>query len=171
MQRLDRILSRVESGVILVSYLTLVGLVGVETIRRILTGGQAVWGPEVALYAFVWLSWFSMAKHLRDGTHLAFTELRRRLSAGLQRTLEALDCILWMVIGIIIIAGSIQVVQTNLEMNQVLFGTDIPLAAVSLAVPVGWGISMLRAVQRLCLTLSGKTAATAEEPKVALKYA
>lgn len=148
MARLDRMLTQLENGVILTSYSTLILLIGVETIRRAIIGTQAVWGPEVALYAFVWLSWFSMAKHSRFGTHLAFSEVRLKFPESVQRFLELLDCVFWLAVGIIIIVTSYGVVQKQIAMGQTVFGTPIPLAAASLAVPVGWGFSMLRIVQR-----------------------
>lgn len=153
MGRLDRLLSQLENGVILTSYSTLILVIGVETIRRAITGSQAVWGPEVALYAFVWLSWFSMAKHSRFGTHLSFSEVRRKFPEGAQRFLELLDCAFWLVVGVIIIVTSIGVVQNQIAMGQTVFGTPIPLAAASLAVPVGWGFSMLRIIQRAWMVL------------------
>ncbi len=148
MARLDRLLTQLENGVILTSYSTLILIIGVETIRRSITGSQEVWGPEVALYAFVWLSWFSMAKHSRFGTHLAFSEVRLKFPESVQRFLELLDCVFWLVVGIIIIVTSYSVVQKQIAMGQTVFGTPIPLAAASLAVPVGWGFSMLRIIQR-----------------------
>ncbi len=148
MWRLDRMLSHLENGVILASYSTLILIIGVETIRRAIIGTQAVWGPEVALYAFVWLSWFSMAKHSRFGTHLAFSEVRLKFPDSVQRFLELLDCAFWLAVGIIIIVTSYGVVQKQITMGQTVFGTPIPMAAASLAVPVGWGFSMLRIIQR-----------------------
>ena len=149
MRRLDQGFAAIENVVILSSYSTLILLIGVETLRRAITKEQAVWGPEVALYSFIWLSWFSMARHCRYGTHLAFVELRSQLPMVAQRALEALDCVLWLVLGGITIFTSYGVVANNIQMNQVVFGTHIPLAAASLAVPVGWGFSMVRVLQRL----------------------
>ena len=153
MNKLDKGLARVENAVILVTYSTLILLIGLETIRRAVTKEQAVWGPEVALYAFVWLSWFSMSKHVRYGTHLGFSEIRKSLSPTWQRCLEALDCLLWLCLGIVIISTSIDAVRNNIQMGQVIFGTKIPLAAASIAVPVGWGFSMVRILQRLWLVV------------------
>ena len=36
----------------------------------------------------------------------------------------------------------------NLRFDQVIFGTDIPLAVASAAVPVAWVLYSLRALQR-----------------------
>lgn len=150
---LDRAMTRVESGVIIGSYAVLIVLIGVETLRRAVTGEQAVWGPEVALYAFVWLSWFAMAKHGRFGTHLAFTGFRLRMPQTAQRGLELLDCVLWLALGAIIIGTSYSVVMTQLAMGQTVFGTSIPVAVASLAVPVGWAFSMVRIMQRVGMVL------------------
>ena len=150
---LDRLMTRVENIVILTSYAALILLIGVETIRRAVTGQQAVWGPDVALYAFVWLSWFSMAKHGRFGTHLAFCELRARMPPLAQRGLELLDCALWLAVGSIIIFASYGIVEKQVAMGQTVFGTPIPVALASLAVPVGWAFSMIRIVQRAALVI------------------
>ncbi|AEC21003.1 hypothetical protein PT7_2463 [Pusillimonas sp. T7-7] len=138
---------------ILVSYITLIALIGAETIRRAVFSTQAVWGPEIALHAFVWLSWFSMAKHGRYGTNLAFSEVRKKLAPIYQRALEVMDCGLWLGIGVIIITTSYAVVENSVMMKQTIFGTPIPLMYALLAVPVGWGFAMLRILQRLWLVL------------------
>ncbi len=153
MNKLDKWLAHVENAVIFISYSTLILLIGVETMRRAIIRDQAIWGPEMALYAFIWMSWFSMAKHVRYGTHLGFMELRKNLSIGWQRALEALDCVLWLVLGIIIISTSVGIVTNSIQMGQVIFGTKIPLAAAGLAVPIGWGFTMVRILQRLWLVL------------------
>ncbi|WP_332816026.1 TRAP transporter small permease [Ramlibacter sp.] len=153
MALVDRMLGRAENGVILISYFALILVVGVETLRRAVTGVQEVWGPEVALYAFVWLSWFSMAKHGRYGTHLAFSELRQRLPMNWQQALELIDCALWLAVGVIIIVTSWGVVENQIKMGQTVFGTRIPLAAASLAVPVGWAFSMVRILQRAAMVM------------------
>lgn len=149
MNRLDRVLSRIEAVVILLCYATLIVLVGEETVRRVITGNQVIWGPEIALYAFIWLCWFSMAEHIRHGTNLAFRPIRQRLGARSQLGLELLDNALWLLIGITIMVMSIDIVSNNIAMGQTVFGTSIPKAAATLAVPVGWGFSMIRVLQRI----------------------
>lgn len=147
--RFDRILTTIENLVMFISYALLIIVVGGETLRRVITREQAAWGPEVALYAFVWLSWFAMSSNTRLGRHLAFTEFRNMMPARIKRCFEVFDCLLWFVIGGIIMYTSIQVVHTNIRLGQVVFGTPIPLWAASIAVPLGWGFTMLRVGQSL----------------------
>ena len=48
----DNLISRVEKAVMLTSYLTLILIVSLETLRRMITGDQFGWGPDVSMYAF-----------------------------------------------------------------------------------------------------------------------
>jgi len=64
-QRFDSIITWIENAIMLISYLTIILVVGLETIRRIITGEQASWGPEVAMGAFVWMSWFAMSSGVK----------------------------------------------------------------------------------------------------------
>ena len=153
----DDLITTVEKSVMLAAYITIILVVGLETIRRMLTGMQASWGPEVAMGAFVWLSWFAMASGVRTGAHLSFTTLRDRMPRRLRQAMEVFDCLLWFVLGIVVIAVSWDVVELNERFNQKIFGTDIPMAAISIAVPLGWSFTMIRVAQQLGRVLRGET--------------
>jgi len=164
-KRFDAVISWIEKAVMLAAYLTIILVVGLETIRRIITGEQAAWGPEVAMGAFVWLSWFAMASGVRTGAHLSFTTLRDRMPKRMRQGMEVFDCLLWFVLGAVVMVASWDVVMLNQRFNQTIFGTDIPVAAISIAVPLGWGFTMLRVAQQLVRVLQGRTGPhlTAEE--------
>ncbi|MFV2032097.1 MAG: TRAP transporter small permease [Gammaproteobacteria bacterium] len=144
----NRIVTAVENGVMLVSYITLIVLVGIEAMRRMVTTEQAAWGPEISLYAFVWLTWFAMSSNIHTGRHLAFDEYRDRFSWPVRAVFESLDCLFWLILGAVIISVSVGIVQNNLRFEQVIFGTDIPLWIATMAVPAGWFFSMIRVLQK-----------------------
>lgn len=145
----DTIVTRIEKIVMLASYLTLILVVSVETLRRMLTGHQFGWGPDVAMYAFVWLAWFAMSANLRHDNQLALLTFREKFSVKVQKYLKMMDYCIWLIIGGVVIVTSYKVVQTDLRLSRTIFGTSIPLAAASLAVPLGWTFSMIRILQQL----------------------
>lgn len=155
-ERFDRLITAIEDWVMLISYVTLIVLVGVEALRRMITEEQAAWGPEISLYAFVWLTWFSMSSNIRSGSHLAFDEVRNSFSWPIRATLESIDCILWLILGGIIIYLSLGIVENNIRFEQVVFGTEIPLWAATVAVPIGWSFSMIRILQEIWGIFSGE---------------
>ncbi len=156
-RRFDAVVSWIEKAVMLLAYLTIILVVGLETIRRMITGEQAAWGPEVAMGAFVWLSWFAMASGVRTGAHLSFTTVRSRMPPRVRQGMEVFDCLLWFVLGAVVIVASWDVVLLNERFNIKIFGTGIPMAAISIAVPLGWGFTMLRVGQQLVRVLQGQT--------------
>lgn len=155
-ERFDRFITAIEDWVMLLSYVTLIVLVGVEALRRMVTTEQAAWGPEIALYAFIWLTWFSMSSNIRTGRHLAFDEIRNKFSWPVRAVFESIDCILWLILGAIIIYLSWGIVENNIRFEQVVFGTEIPLWAATLAVPIGWSFSMIRILQEVWGIVSGE---------------
>jgi C4-dicarboxylate transporter DctQ subunit len=155
-ERFNKVVTSIENGVMLVSYITLIVLVGVEALRRMITTEQAAWGPEISLYAFVWLTWFAMSSNINAGLHLSFDEYRDRFSWPVRAMFETLDCILWLVLGSIIITASAGIVQNNIRFEQVVFGTDIPLWVATVAVPVGWAFSMIRVLQKFWCICNGE---------------
>ena len=155
-EQFNKVVTHVENGVMLVSYITLIVLVGVEALRRMITTEQAAWGPEISLYAFVWLTWFAMSSNIHTGRHLAFDEYRDRFPWPVRAIFESLDCILWLILGSIIISVSVGIVQNNIRFEQVVFGTDIPLWLATVAVPVGWSFSMIRVLQKFWNICNGE---------------
>ncbi len=156
-ERFDAIISWIEKAVMLAAYLTIILVVGLETIRRMITGEQASWGPEVAMGAFVWLSWFAMASGVKTGAHLSFTTFRNKMPKRMRQGMEIFDCLVWFVIGAVVMIASWDVVVMNGRFNQQIFGTEIPMAAISIAVPLGWGFTMVRVFQQLLRVLNGET--------------
>ncbi|AWP73412.1 TRAP transporter small permease [Bordetella bronchiseptica] len=150
---LDRVLLKIENSVMIVTYLILICLVGGETIRRAIFQEQATWGPEIAMYSFIWLSWFAMARHCRYGTNLGFTKIRNSLPAPARRVLEVIDAILWLAIGSVVFWSTAELISSNFVTEQMVMGTPIPAWIINLGVPLGWAFSMLRIVQRLWLVL------------------
>ena len=159
-QRFDDLISWVEKAIMLAAYITIILVVGLETIRRMITGEQASWGPEVAMGAFVWLSWFAMSAGVKQGTHLNFTTFRDRMPGPIRKAMEVFDCLLWFAVGADVMYASWDVVSLNQRFNQQIFGTEIPLAAISIAVPLGWGFTMVRVFQQMIRVLQGKTGPT-----------
>lgn len=154
-QRFDSIFTGIENVIMLISYLTIILVVGLETIRRIITGEQAAWGPEIAMGAFVWMSWFAMSSGVKARTHLSFVTFRERMPYRVRQAAELFDCLLWFGLGLIVMWVSWDVVMLNQRFNQVIFGTEIPLAAISIAVPLGWAFTMVRVFQQAMEVLSG----------------
>ncbi|MED5531413.1 MAG: TRAP transporter small permease [Pseudomonadota bacterium] len=129
--------------------MTLILIVSLETLRRMLTGEQFGWGPDVSMYAFVWLAWFAMSANLRSGKQLSFMTFREMMPKKIRKAFEILDCLIWLVVGSVVFFTSVEVVMDDFRLGRHVFGTNIPMAAASLAVPAGWFFAMIRIMQNM----------------------
>lgn len=145
----DGIITRIERYVMLLSYMTLILIVSLETLRRMLTGEQFGWGPDVSMYAFVWLAWFAMSANLRSGKQLSFMTFREMMPKKIRKAFEILDYLIWLVVGSVVFFTSVEVVMDDFRLGRHVFGTNIPMAAASLAVPAGWFFAMIRIMQNM----------------------
>ena len=145
----DGVVTKVERFVMLVSYMTLILIVSLETLRRMVTGEQFGWGPDVSMYAFVWLAWFAMSANLRSGKQLSFMTFREMMPKKVRKAFEILDYCIWLIVGLVVFVTSVEVVINDFRLGRHIFGTNIPMAAASLAVPAGWFFAMIRILQNM----------------------
>lgn len=144
----------VETTLMLVLYVFIAVIVGGEALWRYLVGVQTQWGGTAAVHAFIFLSWLGCAYHVRRRSHIRFSSIRDRLSRTGQFTWYVVDDILWLVMAVVVIRYSIELLQMNRAMGGTLEGTDtFPYWIAVAAVPIGWVLIAIRAIQDLVIML------------------
>ena len=145
----------VERYVMLVLYGFIAAMVGGEAILRYISGGQTQWGATAAIHAFIFLSWVGCAYHVHRRTHIRFDAFRKRLSLNARFLLYVADDLLWLVMAAIVIHYSIGLMEMHRSLGATLEGTDhFPYWIAVAAVPVGWLLISVRAVQDLALLVA-----------------
>lgn len=142
----------VERYVMLVLYVFIAAIVGGEAILRYITGHQTQWGGTGAIHAFIFLSWLGCAYHVRRRSHIRFDAIRNRLSPAGRLAAYLIDDLLWLVMAVIVIYYSMGLVQMHMSLGATLEGTDhFPYWIAVAAVPVGWALIVIRALQDVAL--------------------
>jgi len=137
-----------EPYLMVIFYVALASIISIEVARRYLIGEQTQWGSVVSIYCFIWLSWLGCAYHVKTRGHLRFGELRRNLPRLLQAAFYIFDDILWLVLASVVVSSSWHLMQTQMLLQNVIEGTGwIPMAVATAAVPAGWILIVVRAVQ------------------------
>lgn len=135
-----------------VLYVFIAAIVGGEALLRYASGSQTQWGGTAAIHAFIFLSWLGCAYHVRRRSHIRFDAIRNRLSPAGRLTCYLLDDVLWLVMAAIVIFYSSGLVRMHMNMGATLEGTDhFPYWIAVAAVPVGWVLIVIRALQDMVL--------------------
>jgi len=100
------------------------------------------------------LSWLGCAYHVKTRGHLRFGELRRSMPRLLQAACYIFDDILWLLLASVVVTASWNLMQTQMLLQNVIEGTGwIPMAVATAAVPAGWILIVVRAVQDMVVVI------------------
>lgn len=157
MRRIRRVVAlldeHVENVLCVGLYIYVIATVFGEVVARYVLGSSILWAEETAIYAFIWLTYISMANLAKHRSHLAFTAIRDALPPTPQLVLLLLADACLLVLGVAIIVYIYQPIADNIMFNQKMTGVDLPLWLATAAVPFGWFLVVVRVVQRAVVTV------------------
>lgn len=119
----------------------------VEVLRRFVFDFSSIWGEEAARYAFVYLVWIGAAVGVRNRSHISFSIIVDILPA------RGAACFsIFSNLAVIIFAGfalywSIEPVLISFNFGSVSEGLQLSRAWFLMAVPLGFTLVMLRAIE------------------------
>jgi C4-dicarboxylate transporter, DctQ subunit len=144
---LDRNAERV---LILFAYSSMAMIIVYAVFERFVLRTQIPWSSSIPIYLFLWVTWIGCSHNVRKRTHLAFNDVRLRMSYRAQYACMWLDALLWIGFGAIVLYYTIE--QTRLvEMNfAIVQGTDHVMQWwFYLATPLAWALLIVRVLQNL----------------------
>jgi len=142
---LDRYL---EDALGAILYIYIIVIIFAEVVSRYAFQTSILWAYETAIYAFIWLSYLSMASMARSRTHLAVTFLREMMPRSVQLALLLLSDLLLIILASVVVVFIRQPLQDVVDFDQMMVALNLPFWIALLSVPVGWTLVVLRTVQR-----------------------
>ncbi|MXW47830.1 MAG: TRAP transporter small permease [Gammaproteobacteria bacterium] len=127
------------------SYLSLIILL--EVIRRYIFSASSPWGEMTARYAFVYLSYIAAAEAIRLRKHIRITLIIDKFSPRLRSMFDLYIDLLTTVLAVLVIYYSLQVINIQWSVNIVMESANVNLAFAYAALPIGWGLLIIRIAQ------------------------
>lgn len=142
-----------EDALSAILYVYIVSIIFAEVIGRYVFQTSILSAYETAIYAFIWLSYLSMASMARSRTHLAVTFLRDLMPRGVQLVLLLLSDVLLIILASVVVVFIRRPFEDVVNFDQMMVSIDLPFWIALLSVPVGWALVVLRTVQRAIATI------------------
>jgi len=136
---LDRLVARIEAGVIVVLVSCLTVVTFAQVVTRYGLGNPLIWSEELARYLFVWVSMIGAALAVRGGGHFGLDLLIRRLPA-FRPILAPLATTAVIVFLAIVLKTGID--ETRLASMQFAMTFPMRMQWAYLALPVGAGLML-----------------------------
>jgi TRAP-type C4-dicarboxylate transport system permease small subunit len=146
LQEIDR---NGERYLLLFLYTTIVIAVSTEVVRRFLLSYSSVWGEEVARYAFIYLVWIGASAGVRNRNHLRIDFILHLLPTRGQGAVNLFGDLATLALALLALYWSLGPIATSLEYGSVTAGLRISEAWFMAAVPLGFGMMILRLVQNM----------------------
>lgn len=118
---LDR---RIESTLMVTSYLMIGAIIFVEVVRRFTIGEQAPWSTTIPPFLFLIMTWVGCSYNVKLRTHLAFAEFRTAMPRAGQMACLTLDAALWIGFSWVVVVTSSRLVANSAANFQIMLGTD-----------------------------------------------
>ena len=109
---------------------------------------QQLYIQEVVIGSFIWLGWLSVSYVIRTDGHLRFTYFSKDYSARRKYIVYVVEWVCWLVFAGVIFWYSLDVLQTQMGSGGRITGTNVPSYLLYLAIPVGFGMILLRVLQQ-----------------------
>lgn len=140
------------------SYLTMVLILAYTTLivyrilsRTVGVGRVGPWLQEVVIGLFIWAAWLSVASLVRQDAHIRFTTVIQRFPRWGVYLVYWVEWALWLALAGIIFRYSIPYIGLFVGTGSTITGTAVPLYYLHLAIPVGFGLILVRVFQQIVI--------------------
>ncbi|SEL55681.1 TRAP-type C4-dicarboxylate transport system, small permease component [Roseovarius azorensis] len=144
LKTLDR---NLERWALLIFYMMLVTTMAIEVIRREIFAYSSVWGEEVVRYAFIYLAWIGAAAAVRERAHIRIDVVMHYVGPRTKAALYILGDLVMAAVAVVALYWSWETVLVSAKFGSVSAGLRVSMVWFLLAVPVGFGLMLLRLAQ------------------------
>lgn len=135
--------------VVIMSYAYFFLIILAEVCMRYFLSYSTAWGEMTARYAFVYFAYIAAAEAFRYDEHIRIDFVPERLGKSGRKWLETYSDLLCVVISICVIYYSLQLMGIQRMANIRMHALPLNLAWAEAALPIGWGLMIIRILQRV----------------------
>lgn len=146
LKTLDR---NAERWALLVFYMMLVVTMAVEVLRREVFAYSSIWGEEIVRYAFIYLAWIGAASAVKERAHIRIDVVMHWLGPRAKGALYLFGDLVMLAVALVAFYWSLESVLVSAKFGSVSHGLRVSMVWFLLAVPVGFGLMILRLLQSM----------------------
>ena len=136
-----------ERWALLVFYVMLVVTMAVEVLRRELFSYSSIWGEEIVRYSFIYLAWIGAAAAVKERGHIRIDVIMHYLPPRAKALLYVFGDMVMAAVALVAVYWSWETVMVSAKFGSVSHGLRVSMIWFLLAVPIGFGLMLLRLVQ------------------------
>jgi len=136
-----------ERWSLLVFYTMIVLTMFIEVVRREVFAYSSIWGEEIVRYSFIYLAWIGAAAAVKERGHIRIDVLMHYASPRLKALLYIFGDLVMFGVAAVAFFWSMETVLVSAKFGSVTHGLRISQVWFLLAVPIGFGLVIIRLLQ------------------------
>jgi len=151
LQRIDR---DGERWLLLIFYVMLVITMAIEVIRRETLAYSSIWGEEIVRYSFIYLAWIGAAAAVKDRAHIRIDVIMHYVGPRAKAGIYMLGDVVMFAVAVVALYWSFETVLVSAKFGSVSHGLRVSMVWFLAAVPLGFGLVVIRLIQSFLRDLS-----------------
>lgn len=147
MHLLHRLNRDAERWALLLFYVMLVMTMAVEVLRREIFSYSSIWGEEIVRYSFIYLAWIGAAAAVKERAHIRIDVVMHYLGPRTKALLYIFGDLVMFGVALIALYWSWETVHVSWKFGSVSHGLRVSMVWFLMAVPIGFGLMILRLFQ------------------------
>lgn len=129
------------------------GIIAVQVFFRYVLLNSLAWSEEVSRYLFIYMIYFGISYGVRKSRHIKIDFIISLASDRGKKILALVSDFLFLTFAVVITSQAGIVAETIARLGQITGATQMPMAVVYSAVPLGYGLVCLRLIQNIIYKL------------------
>lgn len=125
------------------------GIIAIQVFFRYVLLNSLAWSEEVSRYLFIYMIYFGISYGVRKSRHIKIDFLISLFSDRGKKVLALVSDALFLAFAVVITTQAGIVAETIARLGQITGATQMPMAVVYSAVPLGYGLVCFRLVQNI----------------------
>lgn len=142
-------LSHFEEAVLTVTFSIMTVVCFAQVITRYCFHYSLPWSEELLRALFVWSSCMGISWGMKTRSHLGVDAVVKCFPAKVRKILAILTYAILIAFCILVIYYSIYVTMKQFATNQVTIAMRLPVGYISMSLPIGFSLTIIRALQVL----------------------
>lgn len=155
MKQLDAVIRKIEEIITIFCFSAMSIITLVAVFFRYVLNSPITWSEEAARYLMVWGICIGISIATEKKAHLGIDVFVSFAPPKARRCLEIVSGILLTLVYIMVLALSVLFVSSAMKLGNVTPLLRIPFWMVYLALPIGFGLSVIRSIQVLVKIIQG----------------
>ncbi len=142
-----KIFDHIEEGILTVTFTVMTVVCFIQVITRYWFHYSIPWSEELLRALFVWSSCLGISLGFKTRSHLGVDAFTNVLPVKIRRGIIFFAYIVAILFCVVLIYYSVEITQKQFKTNQSTIAMRMPIFYISMSLPIGFSLTILRIVQ------------------------